>query len=325
MAGDDLSVNASKLGDWAFEMITNSGPAVMPAKMKLAPMAQTASDAFAGLKDAGPAGFFAEGKVMMAGIAKQQAAFERLLEDVRLGLTAIGQAANVCAYTYGTTDWESAEKLNLMGYAFADPTAKEPPGLPEGVGDTTMFDQRVTGEAAIGIDAEADAPGGQSIPVGGGMLTMYPDGSTRMVRTQTIDGIPRSVTTITAPSGTLVSTTTTTYTADKTGRVAPSLVVEVRPGGKTVDERGNTVRAQDVTTTTRTVTADDGKKTITKEIRVGEGKDAPTTKIEVKLDKPTYTAPVPEDRGPVQEAVESFPATTDVDWTKGYQRGTPSF
>ncbi|GAA0281529.1 hypothetical protein [Cryptosporangium japonicum] len=325
MAGDDLSVSAKKLGDWALEMITYSAPAVMPAKLQLAPMDQTASAAFAGLEDASSAGFFAEGKVMMAGIAKQKAAFDRLLDDLELGLSAIGQAANVCAYTYGTQDWESAEKLNLMGYAFADPTAKQPPGLPGGVGDTTMLDQRVTGEQATGTDAEADAPGGQSISVGGGVLTMYPDRSTRMVRTETVNGVPRSVTTITSPTGALVSTTTTTYTADKAGRVAPSTVVEVRAGGTRVDERGKTVRAADVTTTTRTVTADDGSKTITKEVRVGEGKDAPTTKIEVHVEKPTYTPPVPEERGPVQEAVETFPGTSDVNWTKGYQHGVPSF
>jgi hypothetical protein len=288
-------------------------------------MEQTASAAFAGLGGAGPARFFAEGRVMMAGIAKQQAAFERLLDDLRLGINAIGQASNVCAYTYGTTDWESAEKMNLMGYAFADPTAEHPPGLPEGVGDTTMLDQRSTGEQAVTIDAEADAPGGQSISVGNGVLTMYPDRSTRMVRTEMVDGVPRSVTTITTPTGALVSTTTTTYRTDKAGRPTGNVQVEVRPGAKTVDEKGKSVRAPDVTTTTSTVIADDGAKTITKEVKVGEGKGAATTKVEVHVPKPTYTPPVPEERGPVQEAVETFPGTSDVDWTKGYQRGTPSF
>jgi hypothetical protein len=319
MASDeDLIVKPQVLSTYGLHMLTYAAQASIPVTTALSQVEIDSSGAFSGAS-ALLAGVFAEGSVMLAAMAKQQAFFTDFVGDLTKGLMAIGYAADVCAYAYNGTDIESAERMNLLGFAFAtDPNAKSPAGLPKKTGET-MLDQELkdAASAASQPDVVTNPDGGTTVQVyGSGWQTSYPDGSTKMVETSEVPGdasAGRATTTLTGPNGQVLSVTTaeTIYRADGTSSEYYRKVVT--PGQKIAGAHGKTTKSPDTTVTTRTGQTIHGDKVIETSEQVGNGKPKVTT-----VNVP-YKAPTPEAKaGPLEEA-ESVLHAGKVDWRKGYQ------
>ena len=320
MASDEnLHVDPQALSTYGLHMLLYSAQASIPITTALSQVEVEASGAFSGLS-AFSAGVFAEGAVMRAAMAKQQAAFTDFVGDLTRGLQAIGNAADVCAYAYNGTDVESAERMNLLGFAFAtDPNAKKPKGLPKKVGET-MADQEAeaAASAADQPDVLTNPDGGKTVQVSGvGSFTYYPDGSMKKVEGSEIPGnvtASRATTTIYGPNGRVLSTTTTdtVYRADGTSSEYYRSVVT--PGQQVKVAHGKPSKSPDVTVTTRTGKTLHGDKIIETTTQVGHEKPKVTT---VRVPDETPAPPTP---GPLEDAQEALGVDAGkVDWRKGYQ------
>jgi hypothetical protein len=321
VAGDEnLHVDPQQVSTYGLHMLLYSAQATMPLTTHLSNVEIDSSGAFSGVGAIG-AGVFAEGPVMQAAMAKQSYAFNAFAGDLARGLAAIGNAADVCAYAYNGTDIEAAEKMNLLGYAFAtDPAAKAPKGLPKGTGKT-MVDQELSGDGgAGGPDALTDPDSGTTVQIyGRGQLTYYGDGSTRMVQTQDVPGdstASRAITTITGPGGAVLSTTTTEARYSAAGTSSEYYRQVVTPGQKVAVAGGKPVKTDDVTVTTKTSGTHDGGRTIETTTQTGDAKPT-VSKVYVA---PTPSTPDVSSDGPLEQAQDVLgPDAGRVDWRKGYQ------
>lgn len=320
MAGDgDLFVEPNAVSKYGMSMQLDAAKAA-PIGVQLSTVEVDASGAFSGLS-AFDAGVFAEGPVMRAAMEKQAYAFSAFLGDLTRGMMAIGSAANVCAFAYNATDIEAAEKMNLLGYAFAtDPDAKRPDGLPkDAITGETLLEQEMAGQGAPLPDALTNASGGTTANIfNGGYLTTYDDGSTRMVQTRSdTAGAATSVTTIAAPGGVVLSTTTTKTVYSANGTANEYYRKVVTPGREVADTSGKVKKSPDTVVTTEKTAHPDGSTTIKTTTSAG-GKDPVVQTTEVAA--PTTTRPAADGRGPLQEAQEVLgPEAGKVDWRKGYQ------
>lgn len=322
MAGDgDLHVDPAALSKYGMDMQLYSMQAGMPISIKLSTVEVDSSGAFGGLSGL-DAGVFAEGPVMQAAMEKQSYAFNAFLADLTNGLQAIGNAANVCAYAYNATDVESAEKMNLLGYAFAtDPDAKAPPGLPKEVNGETLLDRQLAGQGTGLPQALTDPDSGTTANIyNGGYLTTYGDGSTKVEHTQADPNVPGGsvlVTTISAPGGQVLSTTTTKTTYAASGTSSEYYRQVVTPGHSVTGADGKPEKAADTTVTTQSAARADGGRTITTTTTVGEQKpDVSTVQV-----APPETAPrTDEEAGPLEQTQDELGTDAgQVDWRKGYQ------
>jgi hypothetical protein len=320
VAGDEnLHVDPQELSKYGLHMLLYAAQATMPLSTHLSNVEVDSSGAFAGLSAIG-AGVFAEGPVMQSAMEKQSYAFNAFAADLARGLQAIGNAADVCAYAYNGTDIESAEEMNLLGYAFAtDPDAKPPKGLPKDVGDT-MADQELDDQGGAGLpDALSDPDSGSTVQLySAGWLTTYADGSTKVVHTETVPGDPnasKAVTTITGPGGAVLSTTTTRTHYNANGTSSEYYRQVVTPGRQVEVAHGKPQKSDPITVTTETSNTATGKsiKTTTQN---GDAKPQVVT-VEVKAGHPAAAA-VPA--GPLEDAQDVLgPDAGKVDWRKGYQ------
>jgi hypothetical protein len=157
--------------------------------------------------------------------------FQQLASDAERGLTAIANAAQVCADAYRAADMASAESVNLVGFAFAHPDATaRPPGLSSSLGPTLSQQPDLQPVDAARGDL---VPPARVVDAGGTTYKYYPDGS----RTE----ITKSTAPATANSGVVTTTTTRIY----------------RPGaGELVGEQVSTFEQRaDGVTVTRTTAA----------------------------------------------------------------------
>ncbi|SHN75456.1 hypothetical protein [Cryptosporangium aurantiacum] len=318
MAGNELIADLAAIGQYGMKMQFFAGQAGVPIATKLSGVEVDSAGAFNGFSDAGT---FAEGSVMQAAMAKQSYAFNAFLADMTRGLMAIGNAANVCAHAYSTGDIEAAEKMNLLGFAFAtDPDAKAPPGVPKGIGET-MLDQSLKQQDSGLPEALTDPNGGTTAQVyGSGYLTTYSDGSSKMVHSEPITGAPGAsmmVTTITGANGQVISTTTTHTRYNANGTSNEYFRKTVTAGTEVDNGEGKKTKSPDITVVTETSDAPNGDKVITKTTTVGEA--AP--KVEKTTVDPTPTAPVTTPgAGPLEKTQDVLgPEAGKIDWRKGYQ------
>ncbi|GAA3398961.1 hypothetical protein [Cryptosporangium minutisporangium] len=320
MADEDLRVDPQAVSNYGWDVFKQSMTAGMPISTKLSTVEVDSSGAFSGLSGF-DAGIFAEGPVMQAAMEKQSYAFSAFVADMTRGLMAIGNAANVCAHAYNAGDVESAEKMNLLGYAFAtDPDAKAPPGMPKSVTGETLLDLAMKNQGGEQPEVLSNPNGGTTAQVyGSGWLTTYSDGSSKMVHSEPVPGVPgasMAVTTLTGPNGQVISTTTTRtkYSAD--GTSSEYYRKEVRAGAQTEGADGKTQKMPDTTVTTETSPAADGGKVITQTTQVGD-KD-PEVRTQKVDPLPAQTNAIED--GPLQKAQEELgPDAGKVDWRKGYQ------
>ena len=288
--GDEIRVDPKAVSAYAGEMMMMGPKVTLKVPQIVSQMPATAQDAFNNITGAG---VFAESALMMAAVERLSSELGSFNSDVQLGIQAIANAAEVCAVSYLNTDGDSANNIGLVDFAFADPTAGHPAGVGKDIGGT-MLDQMIANQASQ-PDALTNPDGGQALTFPNGVLTTYPDGSTKLVYSFA-DG--------TASSGAVTSTSWTTI-KDANGKVVADTSETTTSGGPT---GVTTVVRLDGNSKTTETTNKDGSKVI---VTTVDGKDVSTVNL---------PAPDPDDRptdtsvqGPLETAVDAFgPGTGGV-------------
>jgi len=210
--GDELRADPNAITKYAGEIFKNT--AAVPAPVTtLRDMTPLADQALGGWTDAGQ---FAEARVVMAALAQNTAVFGDFMGDLANGITAIANAAQVCADAYRDTDAENAEGIDTINYAFGDPGAARPAGLDRRFvsGETLadwMAQQGPTMATATVVDAMNPDGGQVVVSFPGYTLTIFDDGSSRSVNTTYPGGgVVRVETKVTASGGTLIDDTVET-------------------------------------------------------------------------------------------------------------------
>jgi hypothetical protein len=272
----------------AINKLAMSAEYVAQPLVSLQQMNQLAFQAFEG---ASAGGQFAEGPMMIAAVQRNSVVFEEFMHDLMLGVTAIANAAQVCADTYQGADNDNAGGIDAVNFAFADPGAARPHGLSSQVGGHTLMDlvlqqeQSNGGSGAAGPESALNPDGGRvAVSLPGYTLTIYPDGSSRSVGTVYDEGGGTTTETIVyGANGAVV-----TKTADST------TYVTYGDTGATVRTIVNTTGG--ISTGSIITTAADGSQTV-QSTRNGKPYGDPVT---VPADQD------PDQEGPVQQAVKQY-------------------
>jgi hypothetical protein len=233
-----------------------------------------------------------EGTYMMKQMADNYAELKQYLLYLGIGLENIGMAAQTVADAFANTDGWSAATLNSVLFAFGDPNAKPPAGLPPFVTGKTYWDAQFEAQQAAAQSGSTAGVtwtnAGQRANGQGGftMMATASDGRRKEVSYYTVPGTGQKVetTTVYGQDGKVLSTSTirTTYTYGEnsvtkttasydandnlTGSVANSTTYD-RNGGVT-SESTTQYDAKGVQTSTRstqTSTTSDGQVITTKQ------------------------------------------------------------
>jgi hypothetical protein len=223
--------------------------------------------------------------------------FTEYLQRLRDAILNIGMAAQTIADTYASTDGWSSASLNTVLFAFADPDASRPSGLPPGIAVQTYEDMRREQEAQQagqpppeGSPAWGDPERWDSVTSDDGTVTQTAstaDGHRmEIVTTGTGTGTVVTTTTVFAPGGATLSTssqrsttssypygTITTTTGTRDGQATETTTRSTYTGGPGMTETVTSTDPQGNETSRRTVvteTNDDGSQTITTRNAAGE-------------------------------------------------------
>jgi hypothetical protein len=223
--------------------------------------------------------------------------FTEYLKRLRDALLNIGMAAQTIADTYASTDGTSATSINTVLFAFADPGASRPSGLPSFVTGETYADKmreleaQQAGQApAAGSPEWGNPERWESVEGSDGTVTQTAttaDGHRmEIVTTGTGTGAVTTTTTVFAPNGTRLSassqrTTTASYpygtitttTDTRDGQVTGTTTRSSYTGGPGMTETVTTSDAQGNETSRTTVSTEthsDGSQTITTRNAAGE-------------------------------------------------------
>jgi len=146
-----------------------------------------------------------------------QAAFSAFLDDAIPGVLFLASAATVAAYSYRGTDEDSASTVNDVRYAFADPGAARPAGLPPraGVSGETWRQHEQEGVPAAQALQAPDSAGQTQETIHDNTVVVsrtFDDGSTRFDLDTAQAGPPGAL-------GPTVTSTTATLYHDRAGGV----------------------------------------------------------------------------------------------------------
>ena len=142
--------------------------------------------------------------------------FSQYLRFLAQAVLNVGSAAQTVADSYHSTDGWSAASLDAVKFAFGDPGAKRPPGLPSWVPTTTWLDsylQQQAKDAQQGGQDTTWSPAGSTTDPTTGTVTMTYTDNAGHTKTITIEHAGnQTITTTTTPQGTtVVTSTTSTY------------------------------------------------------------------------------------------------------------------
>lgn len=206
------------------------------------------------------------------------------LQNLGNTLMNIGHAAQTVADAYNSADGTSAASLNAVLFAFADPNAERPSGLPSHIGQT--YSEWMLANANTAPLAADSPEWGRSTettsPYQTTRTSYAPNGQVRTVVTTNVPGSGMTVvtTTVYGPRGAVLSTGSTRTTSGYNSATnTQSSVVETTTGGNrtgrtetttTYDNDGEVTREETRTyatdpqgndrhTTTRTETVDEDK------------------------------------------------------------------
>jgi hypothetical protein len=180
-------------------------------------------------------------------------------------LMNIGSAAQTVADIYNSADGLSAASLNDVLFAFGDPNASRPKGLPKQIGQT--YDQAVA-DAAAKSGTPADSPLWQEptertiSPYQKEAVSVGPNGETRVVTTSTPPGSGTIVTTVVyAADGKVLSSTSsrTSYSYDYSTRTGTQTVQSYSGDKLTGTSVTRTTTDTSGNLTNQTTTNSDGK------------------------------------------------------------------
>ncbi len=253
--------------------------------------------------------------------------FNEYLKRLRAALLNIGMAAQTVADTYASTDGTSATSINTVMFAFAQPGASRPSGLPSYVTGETYADKvreleaQQAGQAPAAASPDWGRPErweSEEAPDGTVTQTATTADGHQMVivTTGTGTGAVTTTTTILAPNGTRLSassqrTTTASYpygtitttTDTRDGQVTGSTTRSTYSGAPGMTETVTTSDAQGNETSRSTVSTEthsDGSQTITTRNAAGEIID----QVQVGAQTANGTG---LDETPRQRALDSIP------------------
>lgn len=249
---------------------------------------------------------------LVAEIQKQHNAnFTKFFSDLMKGLQNIGQAAQVIADSYQGTDARSAADVNCVNFAFADPDAKRPKGLPSSIGKTTdeiEMEQQASLSEAQTTDPDDWASMATSVDSASGTGYSY--------ATYTFaDGSKVSATGNPTESGT--GTVETITITDASGRVISKQTTTQQGNTETVNEETTTYDGKTPSTSshsTTTVTNADGSEDIT----IKSGDSEITQKVPASS---SGSSNDDTDKGPMQKVIDQGHITGDDDHTDKYGNG----
>jgi hypothetical protein len=185
-SSDNVKVNVTDLANYAFYLLNRAMEVQTYGSKATAQLLQTSGKAFQG---SGTDGAVPEAVDLYNLMLQHQDSFQRFFGDLAKGMVNISNAAQVISDSYGGTDAESA-----VGFAFADPGAVRPRGLPSSIGQTESDylaqQQAAAGAAALALATDPDDPGAGAVSTSWSadhtsVTYTYADGSTL---TQTFGG-----------------------------------------------------------------------------------------------------------------------------------------
>jgi hypothetical protein len=232
-------------------------------------------------------------EVKYAAVLHQQnmAEFSQYIQRLQDGIYHTANAAKAIADTYGDSDSFSAISLNTVQFAFGEPGATHPAGLPERF-KQTFSEQASNPPPGGGNDRPAPTwiSTGTTMISGGGMIQTYVDqyGETRTI-TVSYDSDGHQITTVVDPTGKTVSdsstysyplgsytmTTTTGPKGDVTTAGSNSYMTgntyttDETSGGELKTETTVTTNANGSQTTT-VYAYDKGKRVVESQVTVGQ-------------------------------------------------------
>lgn len=255
---------------------------------------------------------FGEGVVVAQLMMDNQAKFAAFFKDVSAGISCIGNAAGVIAEVYNNSDNANSANLNDVMFAFDDPNATRPDGLPKGAPTKSYVDMQM--EAAANAPQQPMAMTGADpvqtiyLPMGD-VEYIYADGSMKTVTTRGDSS-----------SWSAGTTTTTTYMSG--GKVVGQTTqaeYSVRGGYKyqTTTQSPNDDPNAAGSSSTQVVSNPDGSQTITTTTVGADGK--PVT------GDPTHVAAPSSgnanDQGPIQAAEQQYHTMGDKDYVQQHGSG----
>jgi hypothetical protein len=252
--------------------------------------------------------------------------FNQYLQNLFDGLQHSANASQAIADAYAGSDGFSAISLNTVQFAFGDPSASRPEGLPAGMQTFSQNQAKAMAAAAAkgGAVTHDDAvwtPMSTTVNPDGGTTQIYTDqyGETRKI-TVSIDANGHHITTNTGPEGTTtidessysypLGTYSTSTTTDTKGKVSTSGSETYDVGGTTITDSTSGGKEQSQTTVSYSA---DGSQT--KTTYVYDDKDHRTISERV-----TVGADNPVDNGapdsPANDTIEDIRAHMPKDDTK---------
>jgi hypothetical protein len=290
-----IDVNLHGMGDFAKNLITVSNDLFSHQQHVMGQISSI-------LEENAFAGGFPEVNYAAKLHSQNLSEFAQYLSGLWQAIQHTANAAQVIADSYSSTDGWSAASLDAVNFAFGDPNAKRPSGLPPGLGKTWSQKQAEdeAQSAATGPTAANGHPDSHwqlvntSTDGAGNSYSTYQDqyGETRQINVTHQDG--HKITTITTPQGTTTTTestvsypygsTTTRTTTTPDGRTTTSTVNTSSSANshttQNVDSSGK------VTSSTTTTHNSDGSVTETTSSYDGQGHPTPTNSVTYGQESP---------------------------------------
>lgn len=255
---------------------------------------------------------FGEGVVVAQIMMDNQAKFSAFFKDVSAGIACIGNAAGVIAEVYNNSDNANSASLNDVMFAFDDPNATRPDGLPKNAPTKSFMEQQM--EAAANAPQQPMAMTGADpvqtiyLPMGD-MEYIYADGSMKSVTTRSDSNSWAASTTTTTTymyQGNVVGQTTQTESTMRGGYKSQS----------TTQSPTNNPNAPG-SSSTQVVTNPDGSQTVTTTTVGSDGK--PVTGDPTHIAAPSSGNT--NDQGPIEAAEQQYHTMGDKDYVQQHGSG----
>ena len=307
-----VQVDVKDLADYYFKMATELAPRSIADTSGVLSQMGPMIDMGLVNRAASQGEVFGEGVVVAQLMMDNQAKFTAFLKDVSAGIACIGNAAGVVAEIYNNSDNANGADINDVAFAFDDPGATRPGGLPKGAPTKSFVDMQM--EAAANAPQQPMAMTGADpvqtiyLPMGD-MTYIYADGSMKTVSTRGD-----------ANSWSAGSTTTTTYVSagQVVGQTTQSEYT-LRGGYKsqTTTQSPNDNPNAVGSSSTQVLTNPDGSQTITTTTVGSDGKATTSDPTHVAAPSSGNTA----DQGPIQAAEQQYHTMGDKDYVQQHGSG----
>ena len=307
-----LHVDIKGLADYYLNMTTDLGPrSIADTSGVLSQMGPMISMGLVN-RAASQGQVFGEGVVVAQLMMDNQAKFSAFFKDVSAGIACIGNAAGVIAEAYNNSDNFNSASLSDVAFAFNDPGATRPDGLPKGAPTKGYVETQM--EAAANAPQQPMAMTGADpvqviyLPMGD-VTYIYADHSMKTVTTR-------------SDSNSWAANTTTTTTYVSGGKVVgqTTQVESTMRGGyksqtttQSPSDKPNAVGSS----STQVLTNPDGSMTVTTTTVGSDGKPVTGDPTHIAAPSSGNTA----DQGPIQAAEQQYHTMGDTDYVQQHGSG----